>query len=68
MAYGYGRKGKGLFAFLYIIFALYFLNSPFKFVKIPAQVSAVEPWIIFIGGVLLVIGGFSFFRKPSLGI
>ncbi|MFH1311489.1 MAG: LPXTG cell wall anchor domain-containing protein [Nanoarchaeota archaeon] len=57
------KKGKGLFTFLYILFALYFLNAPFQFVKIPESMSVVNSWIIFIGGILLVIGGFSFFKK-----
>ncbi len=48
---------------LYIIFALYFINYPFRIVKIPESFSSIEPWIIFVGGILLVIGGFSYFRR-----
>ena len=58
-----GRRLRALFMFLYIIFAIYFLNYPFGIVKIPEKLSLIEPWIIFIGGVLLVIGGFSYFRR-----
>jgi len=54
---------KALFMLLYILFALYFINYPLGIIKIPESFSSVEPWIIFIGGILLVIGGFSYFRK-----
>ena len=49
--------------FLYIIFALYFINYPFGIIKIPGTFSSIEPWIIFIGGILLIVGGFSYFKK-----
>ncbi len=52
--------------FIYIIFALYFLNYPLGIIKIPETLSSFEPWIIFIGGILLVIGGFSYFRKGRM--
>jgi len=52
--------------FIYIIFALYFLNYPFGIIKIPESFSTIESWIIFIGGILLVIGGFSYFRKGRI--
>jgi len=57
------RRSGALFMFLYIIFALYFINYPLGIIKIPETFSSIEPWVIFIGGVLLVIGGFSFFRR-----
>lgn len=49
--------------FLYILFAIYFLNYPFNFINFGDAFSSFEPWIIFIGGILLVFGGFSFFRR-----
>lgn len=52
--------------FLYILFALYFLNYPFKLIVIPALFSDIEPWIVFIGGILLIIGGFSYFKKGRM--
>jgi len=52
--------------FLYIIFALYFINYPFAIIKIPETFSSIEPWVIFIGGILLVVGGFSYFKKGRM--
>lgn len=57
------RRLRALFMFLYIIFALYFINYPFGIIKIPGTFSSIEPWIIFIGGILLIVGGFSYFKK-----
>ena len=57
------RRLGALFMFLYIIFALYFINYPFGIIKIPETFSSIEPWIIFIGGILLIVGGFSYFKK-----
>ncbi|MEX0920495.1 MAG: hypothetical protein WDZ69_02855 [Candidatus Pacearchaeota archaeon] len=63
MRYGGRSKVRGLFMFLYILFAIYFLNYPFNFINFGDAFSSFEPWIIFIGGILLVFGGFSFFRR-----
>jgi len=60
------QKLRALFMFLYILFALYFLNYPFGILKIPESFSSIEPWIIFFGGILLIMGGFSYFRKGRL--
>lgn len=60
------QKTRALFMFLYIIFALYFLNYPFQIIKIPEGFSTIESWIIFIGGILLVVGGFSYFKKGRM--
>lgn len=65
--YGYGARGRGLLAFLYIILSLYFINKPFQFVVIPQSFLSVEPWIIFIGGILLILGGFNLFRSSRYG-
>jgi predicted membrane channel-forming protein YqfA (hemolysin III family) len=59
-------KLRGLLLFLYIIFALYFINYPFGIIKIPENFSSIEPWIIFVGGVLLIIGGFNYFRRRKM--
>lgn len=68
---GYGtyrtsKKIRGVIMFLYILFAVYFLNYPFKWIVTPILFSAIEPWIIFIGGILLIIGGFSYFKKGRM--
>jgi len=35
-------------------------------VKIPEAFSPIEPWIIFIGGILLIVGGFSYFKRGRM--
>ncbi len=65
-SYSASKKIRGLVMFLYILFALYFLNYPFGVIVIPELFSSVEPWIIFIGGILLIIGGFSYFKRGRM--
>jgi len=51
-----GRGGGGFILFLVsLILGLYFINYPLKFVDIPAGFSAIDPWLIFIGGFILII-------------
>ncbi|MEX0920785.1 MAG: hypothetical protein WDZ62_00800 [Candidatus Pacearchaeota archaeon] len=59
-------KLRKLFIFLYLVFALYFLSYPFEIISPGEELLSIEPWIIFIGGILLVIGGFSYFRKGRI--
>ena len=62
--------GKGgLIGFsVYLIFGLYFINSAFNFITLPEFVFSVDKWIIFIGGILIVVGGINYLRasKKSL--
>lgn len=53
---------KALFILLYLLFGIYFLNKPFNFIQIPEAVLGFEQWIIFAGGVLLIIGAINYFR------
>jgi hypothetical protein len=56
------RGGRTLIFILYLVVALYSLNYPFQILKIPQYISIADPWIIFVSGVLLVLGGISFYR------
>ncbi|MBU0894087.1 MAG: hypothetical protein KKF48_04315 [Nanoarchaeota archaeon] len=47
---------------VYLFFGIYFINYPFEIVKIPAFISTMESWLLFIGGILIIIGGINFFR------
>lgn len=47
---------------LYIVLALYFINFGFEFIKIPEVISNFNKWIIFAGGILLIIGGINFMK------
>jgi hypothetical protein len=56
-------KNKNWIWFIvFLIFGAYFINAPFNFVPIPASMDVVNNWIIFIGGILIVIGGINFLR------
>lgn len=53
---------KFLLIFLYIVLGLYFLNYPFQIIKIPTSVLGFEEWIIFAGGILLLLGSIHYFQ------
>jgi len=57
------RRGGSWLAVLFFVLGLYCINVPFKFVKIPSFMSPIEPWILFICGILLFIGGFTYLRN-----
>lgn len=60
---GGGGGAKFLFFILFLVFAAYFLNAPFVFFKTPDFLVKANNWIIFGGGVLLVIGAFNSLRR-----
>ena len=51
-----------LLIFVYVILGVYFVNYPLKFLAIPEVISKVDPWIIFVGGLLLFFGAINYFR------
>jgi hypothetical protein len=65
---GYRRGGGGMRFLIFLIFlafAVYFLNTPFSFVQLPAFLISANKWIILGGGVLLVFGAISYLRSSS---
>lgn len=57
------RQGlRSIILLLYIIFGLYFLNYPFGIIRLPEALSNIDPWIIFVGGILILFGGINYFR------
>ncbi|MBW6442732.1 hypothetical protein K0A97_03050 [Patescibacteria group bacterium] len=67
MKRGYQKKNqsKGIFLFLYLIFAAYFLNYPFRFMEVPEFFLSIDQWIIFFGGILLILGAYNHLRKKA---
>jgi len=60
---GYRRRGNSvLFFILYLIFGAYFINYAFNFIPIPPAVASFDKWIIFAGGILIVIGAINYLR------
>jgi len=63
MAFDQYQKGPNTFLMIiYLIFGLYFVNFPFQFVKIPESFMGIEKWIIFVGGLLILLGAVNYFR------
>lgn len=65
------RGGKGLVFLIDLILGLYFINFGFQFITIPAFITSIDKWIIFLGGIFLIISGISFItanrnRMPNL--
>ena len=57
------RRGSGVLVFiLYLIFGLYFINYAFNFVQIPSAIASFDKWIIFAGGILIIIGAINHLR------
>lgn len=53
----------GLLGFIiYLIFGIYQLNFALNFVSLPTFSTTVNNWIIFIGGILIIIGGINYLR------
>ena len=53
---------KILFFVVSLAFAIYFINYPFNFFKVPESVLNFENWIAFVGGILILIGAVNFLR------
>jgi len=64
---GYRRNSglKAIFSIVSIVFALYFLNYPFSFFTVPESILKFENWIIFAGGILILIGMANYFRATK---
>jgi hypothetical protein len=52
-----GKLGVFLFAICLVV-GLYFLNSSFDVVTLPAAIIGIDSSLRIIGGVLIIIGGF----------
>ena len=64
---GYRRNTglKTIFAIISVIFGIFFLNYPFSFFKVPESILKFESWIIFAGGILILVGMVNYFRASK---
>ena len=62
-----GKIGVAIFI-IYLIVGLYLLNAPFDFVTIPKFIKGIESWVLFVGGVLVIIGGLKFLLSKRQGV
>lgn len=58
MYYERGNKGIIVLVLLSILLGLYFINFPFSIINIPEYISKFNNWIIFVGGVFLLLNIF----------
>jgi predicted membrane channel-forming protein YqfA (hemolysin III family) len=57
------RRGSSLFFALYLVLGLYFLNFGIQFIpKLTTLAPGINKWIVFFGGILLILGGINFLR------
>ena len=56
------RQGKGVLFLVYLILGLYMINVAFNFVNLPEFISKIDKWIIFVGGILLILGGINYLK------
>ena len=59
------REGKIVLFLIYILFGLYFINYAIEFYSIPDIVSEINEWIIFFGGILILLGGINYLRSSK---
>jgi len=48
---------------VYLLFGLYLINSSFNFISMPDFIQSVNNWIVFIAGVLVIIGGMKYLKS-----
>jgi len=58
-------KGGIIWFVLYLVFGAYFLNYALNFVAIPGVIADFDKWIIFAGGILILLGGINHLRARS---
>jgi len=56
------RKGKIIWVLIYLIFGLYFINSAFPSITLPSFIIRIDKWMVFIGAILIFIGGINYLR------
>ncbi|MCK5149640.1 hypothetical protein KAJ87_01825 [Candidatus Pacearchaeota archaeon] len=56
------KKFKIIFFLSYLVFGAYFINSSLNFITLPEFISKIDNWILFIGGILIIVGGINSLR------
>jgi len=57
------RSSRSLWLVIYIVFGLYFINFGLDFVSMPSIIQDVNKWITLVGGILIIVGGFNYYRR-----
>jgi len=64
-----GESLGTLVLILYVVFGIYFINFfplMYNFLNLPASLIMADNWIIFVAGVLLIVGAINAFRIKRL--
>jgi len=57
------KKGMKIFwVVAHLVFGAYFINVALQFLIIPQNFGAFNKWIIFVGGILVLLGGINYWR------
>jgi len=57
------KRGGTIIFVVYLLFGIYFINYAFNFVVLPDIMNTLNKWVVFAGGVLILIGGINFLRS-----
>lgn len=59
-------KQINLLIFLaYIVLGGYFINKKFAFISIPEKVLQFDSWIVFVGGIFLILGAINYYKASK---
>ena len=62
------RRNTGLkviFFIVSLVFAVFFINYPFNFFTVPESIMKFQNWIIFVGGILILLGFANYLRASK---
>ncbi len=54
-----------LFFLAYIALGGYFINKQFNFLTIPEIIAKFDNWIVFAGGIFLILGAINYYRASK---
>ncbi|MEK6819836.1 MAG: hypothetical protein AABY03_01395 [Nanoarchaeota archaeon] len=57
---------KYLIFLVYLVFGLYFVNYHFNYFDVPELMTTYSSWIIFLGGILILIASMKFLKEPHI--
>ena len=59
------KKVNLIIFFAYLALGGYFINKQFNFLVIPEKVLQFDSWIIFVGGLFLVLGAVHYYKASK---
>jgi len=59
-----GGSSKIFVFLIYLVIGLFLLNIQLNILTLPEVVTKIENWVVFIGGVLVIIAGVKYLMTP----